>query len=78
MDLGSEVVDETDRIQKENTNSECLPQKKTGIMERTWSSGFCRIFTVAFLLFLASAGGSWGSYPAGPISNPAGQSLTFT
>ena len=28
------------------------------------SSGFLRIFTVAFLLFLAPAG---GSYPAGPI-----------
>ena len=33
MDLGSEVFDETDRIQKENTNSECLPQKKN------WDNG---------------------------------------
>ena len=35
---------------------------------------FFRFFTVAFLLFLTHAG---GSYPAGPTFNIAGQSLTF-
>ena len=34
---------------------------------------FLRIFTAAFLIFLAPAG---ISNPTGPISNPAGQSLT--
>ena len=38
------------------------------VMERKQSSGFCRILIVAFLLFLAPAGGS----------NPAGQLLTLT
>ena len=38
------------------------------IMERKRSCEFRRIFTVAFLLFLAHAGGS----------SPARQSLTFT
>ena len=38
------------------------------IIERKRSCGFRRIFTVAFLLFLAHV---WGS-------NPVGQSLTFT
>ena len=37
-------------------------------MEIKRSSGFRRIFTVAFLLFLATTG----------TFNPAGQSLTFT
>ena len=37
--------------------------------------GFLRIFTLAFLLFLVPAG---DSNPAGPLSNPAGQSFTLT
>ena len=43
-------------------------------MERNRSSGFCRIFTEAFLLFLAPVG---GTNPAGG-SKPVGQLLTIT
>ena len=41
---------------------------KVWIMERKQSSGFRRIFTVAFLLFLAPAG---GSNPISKFVNPA-------
>ena len=45
------------------------------IMERKQSSGFRRIFTVAFLLFLAPAG---SLVMRGIFYNPVRQSLTFT
>ena len=44
-------------------------------MDRKRSSGLRRIFTVAFLPFLAPAG---ALTPWGQVHNPAGQSLTFT
>ena len=48
--------------------------KKVRIMGRIRSCMFLCIFTVAFLLFLAPAG---GCNPAGQFSNPTGQPLTF-
>ena len=50
-------------------------KEKFQIMERR-SSGFRRIFTVAFLLFLAHAGGALAL--RGQFPNLAGQSLPFT
>ncbi len=41
-------------------------------MERNRFSGFRRIFTVAFLLFLAPAEGEGGQFP-----KPAGESLSY-
>ena len=53
-----------------------IPLKKHNwIKRRVRRRWFLRIFTVAFLLFLAPV---WGSSPAGPIFNPAGHSLTLT
>ena len=46
------------------SNIDNLREKNFRIMERKRSSGFRRIFTVAFLLSLAPA---WGPNPTGPI-----------
>ena len=56
------------RTDKANFREDSLLKQINCIWSVWWRDGFLRIFTQAFLLFLASTGGY----------NPAGQSFTLT
>ena len=66
--LVSDVLDPAARLSDAQGTFELLSLKNYWTSSVWWRIGFLRIFTVAFLLFLAPADGS----------NTAGQSFTLT